>query len=90
MTEQNMAFGALAEAGRWRFSQRAAEAVLDRLMQLDVESLIGAWRYERNDGGYRNRELDTRLGTFELKIPKLLRGGYFPVSWNRARRPSGL
>jgi len=53
-------------------------------MQLDVEGLIGAGRYERSDGrtthrnGYRERELETRLGTLELKIPKLRRGSYFP------------
>jgi putative transposase len=54
-------------------------------MQLDVESLIGAGRYERSDGrtthrkGYRERDLETRLGTLELKIPKLHRGSYFPA-----------
>jgi transposase-like protein len=28
--------------------------------------------------GYRGRSLDTRLGTLNLKIPKLRTGAYFP------------
>ena len=44
------------------------EAVLQALMEHDVESVIGAGRYERGDGrrtwrnGYRDRELKVRLG----------------------------
>lgn len=29
-------------------------------------------------GGYRDRDFDTRLGTLNLRIPKLRQGGYFP------------
>lgn len=29
-------------------------------------------------GGYRDRDLDTRLGTLNLHIPKLRQGSYFP------------
>jgi putative transposase len=44
------------------------------------KDLVGAGRYERSDGpathrnGYRECDLETRLGTVELKIPKLRRG----------------
>jgi transposase-like protein len=86
MTDDNMAFlERLQKKGGGDFLKELAEAVLDRLMQLDVEGLIGAERYERTDGrtthrnGYRDRELETRLGTLELKIPKLRRGSYFPA-----------
>jgi putative transposase len=86
MTDENMAFlERLQKRGGGDFLKELAEAVLDRLMQLDVEGLIGAGRYERSDGrtthrnGYRERELETRLGTLELKIPKLRRGSYFPA-----------
>ena len=30
--------------------------------------------------GYRERSIDTRIGTLDLKIPKLRSGSYFPSS----------
>jgi transposase-like protein len=74
----------LQKRGGGDFLKELAEAVLQRLMEFEVEGLVGAGRYERSDGrathrnGYRERELETRLGTLELKIPKLRRGSYFP------------
>ena len=53
-------------------------------MEADVEGLIGAGRHERAAdrlnwrNGYRDRTLDTRLGSLNLKIPKLRAGSYFP------------
>ena len=53
-------------------------------MEADVDGLIGAGRHERSGdrttwrNGYRDRSLDTRLGTLNLKIPKLRTGAYFP------------
>lgn len=47
-------------------------------------SLIGAGRHERSGerttwrNGYRDRSLDTRLGTLNLRVPKLRQGSYFP------------
>jgi putative transposase len=61
-----------------------AEAVLQILMETGVEGPIGAGRHERSAdrlnyrNGYRDRALDTRLGTLQLKIPKLRQGSYFP------------
>jgi putative transposase len=66
------------------FLRAVAEAVLQLLMETDVEGVIGAGRHERADGrtnwrnGYRDRALDTRLGTLNLRIPKLRQGSYFP------------
>jgi transposase-like protein len=74
----------LQKRGGGDFLKDLAEAVLQRLMEFEVEGLVGAGRYERSDGrathrnGYRERDLETRLGTLELKIPKLRRGSYFP------------
>ena len=54
------------------------------LMGADVEGLVGAGRHERTAerltyrDGYRERALDTRLGTLQLRIPKLRQGAYFP------------
>ena len=35
--------------------------------------ILPTWR-----NGYRERSLDTRLGTLNLKIPKMRSGAYFP------------
>ena len=49
-----------------------------------MEGLIGAGRHERSGdrttyrNGYRDRTLDTRLGSLQLRIPKLRQGSYFP------------
>jgi transposase-like protein len=61
-----------------------AEAVVQLLMETDAEGLIGAGRHERTverqtyRNGYRDRAYDTRLGTLQLRIPKLRQGSYFP------------
>src|SRR5689334_6835948 len=74
----------LEKAGEGDFLRAVAEAVLQLLMEADVEGLIGAGRYERNGermtwrNGYRDRALDTRLGSLQLRIPKLRQGSYFP------------
>ena len=59
-----------------------AETVLQILMEADVVGLIVAGRYEQSGAqhyrnGYRERSLDTRLGSLNLKIPKLRTGSYF-------------
>ena len=85
MTEDRLALTELLEkAGERDFLRAVAEAVLQLLMEADVEGLIGAGRYERSGeritwrNGYRDRTLDTRLGTLQLRIPKLRQGSYFP------------
>jgi putative transposase len=66
------------------FLRAVAEAVLQLLMEHDVEGHVGAGRYERGEGrltwrnGYRDRELKTRLGVLNLRVPKLRQGSYFP------------
>src|ERR1700756_1852381 len=85
MTEARLALSELLEkAGDGDFLRTVAEAVLQLLMEADVEGLIGAGRYERSGerttwrNGHRDRVLDTRLGSLQLRIPKLRQGGYFP------------
>jgi transposase-like protein len=75
----------LAKAGEGDFLRAVAEAVVQLLMEADVEGLIGAGRHERSAerqtyrNGFRDRALDTRLGTLQLRIPKLRSGpAYFP------------
>src|ERR1700760_221581 len=85
MTEERLVLAELLEkAGDGDFLRAVAEAVLQLPMESDVEGLIGAGRYERSGeratyrNGYRDRTLDTRLGSLQLRIPKLRQGSYFP------------
>ena len=72
MTEERLALSELLEkSGEGDFLRAVAEAVLQLLMEADVEGLIGAGRYERSGermtwrNGYRDRALDTRLGSLQ-------------------------
>ena len=85
MTEGRLPLSELLEkAGDGDFLRSVAEAVLQMLMEADVDGLIGAGRYERSGerttwrNGHRDRVLDTRLGSLQLRIPKLRQGSYFP------------
>lgn len=74
----------LRELGQW---------TLQRLMELEAESRCGAGRHERSAdrvnhrNGYRERQLEARLGTMELRIPRLRTGSYFR-SFLEARKAS--
>ena len=74
----------LAKAGDGDFLRTVAEAVVQLLMETDVEGMIGAGRHERTveratyRNAYRDRSLDTRLWSLQLRIPKLRQGSYFP------------
>ena len=85
MTDERMALvDLLQKSGDNDFLRSVAEAVLQILMEADVEGLIGAGRHERTGdrlnyrNGYRERSLDTRLDSLQLRIPKLRQGSYFP------------
>ena len=85
MTEDRMALVELLQkSGDGDFLRSVAEAVLQILMEADVEGLIGAGRHERSAerlnyrNGYRDRTFETRLGSLSLRIPKLRQGSYFP------------
>ena len=85
MTDDRLPLAELvAKAGDDDFLRVVAESVLQIIMEADVDGLIGAGRHERSGdrttwrNGYRERALDTRLGTLNLKIPKLRTGAYFP------------
>lgn len=66
------------------FLKEALNVLVHALMEVEVAAQIGAERYERNTdrtnhrNGYRHREWDTRVGTLDLRIPKLRKGTYFP------------
>src|ERR1043166_2454420 len=86
MTDDRMALVELLQkSGEADFLRAVAESVLQILMEADVEGLIGAGRHERTGerlnyrNGYRDRTLDTRLGSLSLRIPQLRQGSYSPA-----------
>jgi len=85
MTDENMSLRDLLEkTADTDFLRELIGFTAQRLMELEVESLTGAPHGARapdrltHRNGYRERELETRAGTVELRIPKLRRGSYFP------------
>jgi transposase-like protein len=54
------------------------------LMEMEVQEHVGASPHERTPGrtgqrnGYRERNWDTRVGTVELKVPRVRDSSYFP------------
>ncbi len=92
MTESSLPLAELlAKASDGDFLRSVAEAVVQLLMETDVEGLIGAGRHERTAeratyrNGYRDRTLDTRLGSLQLRIPNG-REATFRPSWMPERR----
>ena len=67
------------------------QTVINALLSADAEAVVGAeWgkptptrSAQRN--GYRHRDLDTRIGTIDVAVPKLRTGTYFP-EWLLERR----
>ena len=61
-------------------------------MEMEVQEHVGAARHERSPGrtgqrnGYRERSWDTRVGTVDLKVPRVRDGGYFPSLLEPRRR----
>jgi len=85
MTEDRMALVELAEKyADGDLLRELGQLVLQRLMEAEADGRCGAGLHERSPdrvnhrNGYRERALETRLGTLDLKIPKLRTGSYFP------------
>lgn len=64
--------------------RKSVEQFYNLLMELEVESKVGASKYERNEdrltyrNGSRQRPLDTTVGRIQLEIPKTRTGSYLP------------
>jgi len=60
-------------------------AVLNEIMSIQADEACGAGygrrspERENSRNGYRERTLDTSVGTLDLRIPKLRHGSYFPT-----------
>lgn len=71
-------------------------AVLNEVMSIQADEACGAGYGERSDArvnsrnGYRERRLETTVGTLPLLVPKLRSGSYFPTDlferWSRTDR----
>ncbi len=74
------------------FLKEGVRVLSQALMEMEVQEHVGAARHERSAGrtgqrnGYRERSWDTRVGTVELKVPRVRDGGYFPSLLEPRRR----
>jgi transposase-like protein len=72
--------------------REGVQVLAQLVMEAEVSGQIGAGLYERSSertayrNGYRTRRWDTRVGTIELKIPKVTAGVYFPSLLEPRRR----
>jgi len=81
---------ALAEASP-DLMRQLLQRMINALLSADADAVVGAeWGRPSPDrvthrNGYRHRELDTRVGTIDVAVPKLRSGTYFP-EWLLERR----
>ncbi len=74
------------------FLKEGVRVLSQALMEMEVEEHLGAGRHERSAGrsgyrnGYRERSWDTRVGTVELRVPRVRDGGFFPSLLEPRRR----
>jgi transposase-like protein len=74
------------------FLREAMGVLVHAIMEAEVVSMTGAGYGERTTdrltqrNGYRMRPWDTRVGTLDLRIPKLREGSYFPSLLEPRRR----
>jgi putative transposase len=67
---------------------------VNALLSAQADAVCGAGYGERSServnsrNGYRHRELDTRVGTLDVAVPKLRQGSLYP-EWLLERRRSG-
>jgi len=81
---------ALAQASPGLMRQ-LLQTMINALLSADADAVVGAEWGQPSPGrtaqrnGYRHRDLDTRVGTVDVAIPKLRTGSYFP-EWLLERR----
>src|SRR5690349_5202684 len=74
------------------FLREGVRVLAQELMELEVAEQLGAERHERTAertgyrNGYRDRPWDTRVGTIELKVPRVRDGSFFPSLLEPRRR----
>src|SRR3954453_4620901 len=66
------------------FLKEGVRLLSEAIMEMEVEDHVRAARHQPTSGRtaqrnrYRQREWDTRVGTIELKVPRVRDSSYFP------------
>src|SRR5215210_6127391 len=66
------------------FLRDGVRVLSQALLELEVTQHVGAERHERTAeqsgqrNGYRKRTWDTRVGSIELQVPRVLDGSFYP------------
>ena len=74
------------------FLREGVRVLAEELMEMELAQHVGAERHERTAdrtgyrNGYRERPWDTRVGTIELKVPRVRDGSFFPSLLEPRRR----
>ncbi len=74
------------------FLREGVRVLAQVLMELEVTERLRAERHERTPArsgyrnGYRERAWDTRVGSIELRVPRVRDGGFFPSLLEPRRR----
>jgi len=74
------------------FLREGVRMMAQEVMEIEVAQQLGAERYERGAdrtgerNGYRDRTWDTRVGSIELRVPRVRDGGYYPALLEPRRR----
>src|ERR671936_712351 len=74
------------------FLREGVRVLAQELMELELAEHVGAERHERSlertgyRNGYRDRTWDTRVGTLELRVPRVRDGSFFPSLREPRRR----
>lgn len=83
-TDSMTVIQAVQQGGDEALLRQLAEVALAKLMAFEVDGLIGMAKGQHATErtpyrkGYRDRPRHTRLGTLELRVPKLRQGTYLP------------
>jgi len=71
---------------------RLVEAVVEQILEAQVTEQLQAKRYERTEdrqgyrNGYRSKELKTRIGTLQLRVPRVRNGEFSTELFARYQR----
>lgn len=74
------------------FLRDGVKLLAEATMEMEVSEHVGAEKFERTTerkgqrNGYREREWDTRVGTVELRVPRVRDGDFFPSLLDPRRR----
>ena len=74
------------------FLRDGVRLLAQALMELEVSQHLGAERHERTPNrtgqrnGYRERAWDTRVGTLDLRVPRVRDGSYYPALFEPRKR----